>query len=171
MQNDCDSEVCLEDISLVKSERLPDGFVAEIGNPSLENHEFEDNENENGSIGHVGVRTLFIDSDSEEESGNYDPNEVNVDKAATRKVAKNEKIIADSNEGNSEGKYDHLISEYMDMHCEICKHPFGSLFEARRHYLKQHKRNSAAVKCCKRRIQMTDILDHIQYHSNPNMFK
>lgn len=67
--------------------------------------------------------------------------------------------------------FDHLISKYMDMHCELCRHPFRTLSEASSHYRSQHQRRTATLKCCQRRIQVPDIRDHIQYHLNPNLFK
>lgn len=68
-------------------------------------------------------------------------------------------------------KFDHLISKYMDMKCEICRHPFDTLSDASYHYRSKHQRRTAKLKCCQRRIKMPDIRDHIQYHLNPNMFK
>lgn len=68
-------------------------------------------------------------------------------------------------------RFDHLISKYMDMYCEVCQHPFNTLSEASSHYRSQHQRRTATLKCCQRRIKMPDIRDHIKYHLNSNAFK
>lgn len=67
--------------------------------------------------------------------------------------------------------FDHLISKYMEMHCELCQHPFATLSEASSHYRSKHQRRTATLKCCQRRIKMPDIRDHILYHLNPDLFK
>lgn len=68
-------------------------------------------------------------------------------------------------------KLDHLITKYMEMHCELCRHPFATLSEVSSHYRSEHQRRAATLKCCQRRIKMPDIRDHIQYHLNPDVFK
>lgn len=65
---------------------------------------------------------------------------------------------------------DHLISNYMDMHCEVCKIPFATLKEVYPH-LQNHNKKFVPMRCCKRRITLVDIRGHIQYHLNPDTFK
>lgn len=67
-------------------------------------------------------------------------------------------------------RFDHLISDYMLMHCEICQEPLATLSKACSHYRRKHQRFTALMKCCQRRIKLTDIRNHIQYHLNPGAF-
>lgn len=67
-------------------------------------------------------------------------------------------------------KIDELISDYMDMFCEVCEEPIGKLSEVRGHYLYKHQRRTITLKCCQQRIQITDIRDHIKYHLKPDAF-
>lgn len=78
----------------------------------------------------------------------------------------------DANSGNHwPRKFDHLISNHIDMLCEICQHPFETLSEASNHYIGQHKQRTILVKCCQKRITiLTELRDHIQYHLNPDKF-
>lgn len=79
---------------------------------------------------------------------------------------------ASANPINAPNKeFDHLISKFMDMQCELCRQPFGTLSQASSHYRSKHQRRTATLKCCQRRIKMPDIRDHIQHHLNPNLFK
>lgn len=68
-------------------------------------------------------------------------------------------------------KFDKLAPNYIDMVCERCKHPFTRLSEARKHYRLKHKQRNAWVKCCQKKMDLYDIIEHIQYHLNPEIFK
>lgn len=65
---------------------------------------------------------------------------------------------------------DHLIANYMDMHCEVCQMPFATLKEVFPH-LRDHNKSLVPMRCCKRRIRVNDIRGHIQFHLNPDTFK
>lgn len=67
--------------------------------------------------------------------------------------------------------FDKLIPICMNMQCDTCQHPFGSLSEATRHYKRKHKRRSVSVNCCQRKVLLKGIRDHIRYHLDPNTFK
>lgn len=64
-----------------------------------------------------------------------------------------------------------MVSNYMDMACEICEYPFDSLATANGHYRKEHNKRGIIVKCCQKRVDLYDIFEHIQYHLDPDIFK
>lgn len=66
---------------------------------------------------------------------------------------------------------DHLIANYIDMNCDLCKMPFNSLSDAISHYRNNHNKYTALLRCCQRRIQTSYIRDHVRYHLNPDIFK
>lgn len=68
-------------------------------------------------------------------------------------------------------RFDHLISKYMNMICEVCKHRFKTLTEAISHYRYEHNQQAVTVKCCQRQLSLRDIRYHIQFHLNPDVFK
>lgn len=79
----------------------------------------------------------------------------------TEKASKSQKI----NEENE------LIREYFDMHCELCSHMFQTFLDARAHYRKLHN-ITGYLKCCSiKAYRRCKILEHINYHMNPNIFK
>lgn len=80
--------------------------------------------------------------------------------------------VASVNKNNvMRDKFDKLAPNYLDMACERCKHPFTRLSEARKHYRLEHKQRHAWVKCCQKKMDLYDIIEHIQYHLNPDIFK
>lgn len=70
-----------------------------------------------------------------------------------------------------EDKFDKLAANYMDMACELCKNPFKKLAEMRKHYRVKHKQRNVWMKCCQKRLDLYDVIEHIQYHLNPQIFK
>lgn len=58
------------------------------------------------------------------------------------------------------------------MTCTLCTTIFTSLQDARDHYLQAHENRGGFVTCCKVKIKtMTEVEDHIEWHSNPDLFK
>lgn len=98
-----------------------------------------------------------------------------------------DKKISESNENKSEidtepenhSKYDYVhltkqIAAYplSDLSCDFCKTTFRSLGEAKRHYRMQHKNPHGYIKCCKQRLKdRGHLIEHIQWHTNPDTFK
>lgn len=80
---------------------------------------------------------------------------------------------------NGQTKYDHedltkQIAAYAssDLTCDSCEATFVSLGEARRHYLQAHNIRKGYIKCCKIRLKTRGhIIEHIQWHINPETFK
>lgn len=66
-------------------------------------------------------------------------------------------------------KFDHLIANYIDMKCELCEYPFGTLMDARGHLRSVHKLRSIKMKCCQKKVDLYDVNGHIQYHLDPEI--
>lgn len=169
LEINCDSVGYDVDIPSVKLEPLPDTVVADV-QPSKDNRAFSDSDGD----------TLRdnVDDTNDNSIGNVP---IKLEKNASAKIVESHKSVqkavktSDTNtkrfEKSSE-EFDHLISNYMDMFCEICDHPFGTLPEASSHYLSKHKQTFALLKCCQRRLKMPgEIRDHIQYHLDPDKFR
>lgn len=144
----------------------PNGYVdGEDSGPDFDDNDFSsDDEN----IGNHGDSDEYI---AKFENGHSPEVEtVTIDKleSAPEMDDTTDVLVNLDNEVNTIS--DHLIPVYMEMNCEICRHPFQTLPEARRHYWKKHQRGTATLKCCQRRIRISDIRDHIQHHLNPSIF-
>lgn len=80
---------------------------------------------------------------------------------------------------NGQTKYDHedltkQIAAYplSDLSCDFCEAIFVSFGEAKRHYLQLHNTRRGYIKCCKKRLRTRGhIIEHIQWHVNPETFK
>lgn len=68
-------------------------------------------------------------------------------------------------------KFDKLAPNFMDMECEVCKQPFKKLSEARKHYRVKHKQRNVWMRCCQKRMDLYDIIEHIQHHLDPEIFR
>lgn len=164
----CDAVEFDADIGLVKSE------------PSSDADESADN-SEQTEYSQSGAHTIQYDNGDSDVAESIDKQMRNVGDAfvAVEKAIEITAKVEDSCgvngpfNANSRGneKFDHLILEYMKMHCEICQQPFATLSEAISHYRSKHQRRTVTLKCCQRRIKMPDIRDHIQYHLTPDVFK
>lgn len=110
------------------------------------------------------------DSPGSDRNDNHE-NDMNFDKgwALSAPVATSTELTAKSTAVG--GDLESLVRNYMDMECETCKHPFESLAAANGHYRREHSQRSIIVKCCQKRVDLYDMLEHIQYHLNPNIFK
>lgn len=134
----------------------------------------------------IGNNRAFPDSDDATFCDNVDDTSIGnvpikIEKDASTKIVVGHKSVLEAVQTSdaitkkfekSSEEFDHLISNYMDMFCEICDHPFGTLPEASSHYLGKHKQTFALLKCCQRRLKMPgEIRDHIQYHLDPDKFR
>lgn len=59
-----------------------------------------------------------------------------------------------------------------DLSCDFCETIFDSFGEAKRHYKAQHGTPNGYIKCCNRHlITRADVVEHIEWHMNPDAFK
>lgn len=66
---------------------------------------------------------------------------------------------------------DNRIREYFDMQCDFCEHRFLTFLEARAHYREVHN-ITGYLKCCGVKIfRRGKLIEHINYHINPNEFQ
>lgn len=66
--------------------------------------------------------------------------------------------------------YDRIRS-ILDMNCAICSAPFDTFPDATKHFRDFHNR-SAYVTCCQKRLfNINRIIDHLEYHKNPEAYK
>lgn len=69
-------------------------------------------------------------------------------------------------------KYKDFMLESFDMSCDMCDAKFQSYFEARTHYKDVHDEDKGYIKCCGRKLrQFSFVMDHINAHFNPALFK
>lgn len=173
----CDTVGSDDEIAFVKTETSI-GVTSNVNHTSQSPDDFGSAsffafDNEDNNVNH---------SESDESSTKFEEeHDRNVDEAAkiaaaelavdiVAKLEDSSDVPINSNQAMNK-RFDHLISKYMDMYCEICRHPFNTLSEASSHYRSQHQRRTVTLKCCQRRINMPDIRDHIKYHLNSNAFK
>lgn len=181
VEMDCDGFKCDDDAAVLK------GLEEVVVKLEMDPMPIEISVDENASV-------LQHDADSaanncnassdEDENGQSSDNESTLISTATLPAAAAAKHVA-ANETNakimnlppkksSETVGDHLeslVPNSMDMLCEICQHPFESLTAANHHYRNTHNQRAIVVKCCQKRIDLYDMLEHIQYHLNPDIFR
>lgn len=140
------------------------------GNPTTKTEAKDESApSEDSTIGNVGPRDC--------EEFNNDSNDRHFDAGGECKGGKVTSTASDppkttkKSRKKSSTKFNHVIADYIDMACEVCKHPFQSLPEARGHLRSKHKLWSIHLKCCQRRVALYDINGHIQSHSNPEIYK
>lgn len=65
------------------------------------------------------------------------------------------------------------IPPYFDMSCDLCNSAFDTFQEVKKHYRVKHKISKGYVKCCsnKKFYKRTNVIDHIKWHLNPNLFQ
>lgn len=68
-------------------------------------------------------------------------------------------------------EFDKLAPSFMHMECEVCKQPFTKLSEVRKHYRVKHKQRNVWMKCCQKRMDLYDIIEHIRHHLDPEIFR
>lgn len=197
----CDSTECNDDILSVKLEPIPEIVVAEFEMPMLEDNELDrqlagevemaeyddntagDDVTPSDTNDDLNDRDCLndgndFDSNDDDDASEYDLNPQKLDKAAARELSLSKsadltEITSCKMKGSTRtDKFDHLICNYMDMECEKCQHPFGTLLDASSHYQNKHQQRSVFLKCCQRRVNLPgEIRDHILYHLNPDAFK
>lgn len=65
-----------------------------------------------------------------------------------------------------------LISKMVKMSCFYCDHRFSSLDELSQHHKNEHSENGPIrVKCCDTKLEIHELMDHLEYHRNPNKYK
>lgn len=201
VEMNCDSVGHDDDAASVKDDStlLPVFVITQIKSASLEWESNSDEDNFNSAVEttanndrvgeEIPAQTDTIDHfeigecsnggiDTDADASEYDPK---TDKEDEATACKDGSEIAEKRENTggtarkspstSAIKVDRLIANYLDMVCEICDQPFGTLTEATSHYRSKHKRRTATAKCCQRRMRLHDMRSHIRYHLNPDSFK
>lgn len=71
--------------------------------------------------------------------------------------------------------YEKFMLENFNMSCELCSaKDFKSFFDVKTHYMDAHQMLDGYVKCCnpnRRYIYISQVIDHIDYHLNPDALK
>lgn len=65
------------------------------------------------------------------------------------------------------------IAEYFKMNCDLCGQQLSSLDSVKAHFSKKHKLDRGYLICCcnKKAKMRKSIIEHVQWHMNPNMFR
>lgn len=65
-----------------------------------------------------------------------------------------------------------IMDAHFNMKCDFCDTVFDGIKTARPHYLKQHNIRFGYIKCCNIKLRHNQIvLDHIQWHIDPDTFR
>lgn len=165
----------VDDIPLVKLEPK-----ADVETSSMKDDRIDADKMNNSSPDHFGDADFSNDAfDTDDDESEFNK-KADVSNAKTAHdlsqeiagIGKNTTAAKSKKVRRSSGKFDYLISSYINMFCDICEHPFETLTEATLHYRREHNRKYVNVKCCRRQISIPgEIRDHIQYHLNPVKFK
>lgn len=64
------------------------------------------------------------------------------------------------------------LRKYSDMKCDLCDIVLTDLQHAKDHYPAKHGIVNGYLRCCDAKLKKpADIIDHLRYHLNPNMFE
>lgn len=167
----CDAVEIDEEFISIKDEHIDDVATDDSILISPESRNFEDSATQESEKIENDFNDPFGIGDFGDDSINHDSDSDHVDKIDG--VYRDEVFSGAAVPSNKNKEFDHLISEYLNMVCEICEHPFETLSEAGKHYRSQHNQeiNSIKAKCCQRNISLYGARDHIQFHLNPEYFK
>lgn len=62
--------------------------------------------------------------------------------------------------------------DYVDMSCSMCPTMFDTIQNARQHYLEIHRLRNGYLRCCQIKMKsLTEVKEHIEWHSNPDLFR
>lgn len=160
-----------DDIQL-KSEPIDEDIEKiDLPLPTIDEIVLHSSENRNGYLNNSN-------HDHESDGENYfdaavcnsSDDELNLTQTTVAKIVSTSVASVRKNQSECE-KFDKLAPNYMDMACELCKHPFQKLSDARKHYRVKHKQRNVWIKCCRKKIDLYDIIEHIQYHLKPDIFR
>lgn len=98
---------------------------------------------------------------TDEEAANYS----NDDSGASAFASKEDSKRSGAKE------FDHLISNCLNMICDVCDHSFETLSDLLKHYRDIHHQDRVQMQCCDRQMDLYDIRDHIQSHLYPDDYK
>lgn len=64
------------------------------------------------------------------------------------------------------------MKTFVDRTCDICHVKLDTLTEAQNHYLNEHKNSKGYFKCCESKLAFEQsLIDHLNWHANPNIFR
>lgn len=65
------------------------------------------------------------------------------------------------------------VAEYFKMNCDLCGQQLDSLDNVQDHFSKKHKlKRGYLICCCNKKAKMRNsIIEHVQWHMDPNMFR
>ncbi|XP_065086637.1 transcription factor grauzone-like [Ochlerotatus camptorhynchus] len=67
---------------------------------------------------------------------------------------------------------DQLFNKHFRMICDLCGTSAATFTILRSHFWKEHKRRDGYVVCCNKKLSKRyTILDHIDFHANPDVFR
>lgn len=65
-----------------------------------------------------------------------------------------------------------LISEFMNMTCFYCGIQINTVYEITEHHQDEHSDEyHLRVKCCDTKLELTELLEHMEYHRQPDKYK
>ncbi|XP_031634974.1 zinc finger protein 91-like [Contarinia nasturtii] len=121
--------------------------------------------------------------ESSSEDDNVEPSFEDIKEPTKEKSRKRQKTVKPKDKPTRKkektkvvkGKFEKLFAEnkhLFDMSCDLCPTIFKTLYEAKNHYVKVHKRQYGYIKCCNQRlVYPSTVLKHFQRHLDPNKYK
>lgn len=107
--------------------------------------------------------TKVVNDDRETQDSSIEENRIHT----SRVVVLPKEIIKKpaTNNGTSQ------ISKDMSMTCVACDLPINTISELIMHYEDEHKEARIQVKCCETKLEINELLDHMEYHENPDKYR
>lgn len=63
------------------------------------------------------------------------------------------------------------ISDLMSMNCFYCNFQFNTLSQLIKHFQSEHNDRCIKIRCCDTNLKMDELLEHMEYHKNPDKYK
>lgn len=172
----CDADDIDGDNVSVKMEPMDHNFEEWLDDGSFENHppdgHYEHGEADNGFINYEAIveESKFMNWTAEE-------NEL----ATTKVIALPQSITAQSINGKSvkislapcTGTTANApqISNSIKMTCAKCNLSIKTVSELIKHNRNEHHDEHIRLKCCETKLKIHDLLDHMEYHRNPDKYR
>uniref|UniRef100_A0A1I8P7I8 C2H2-type domain-containing protein n=1 Tax=Stomoxys calcitrans TaxID=35570 RepID=A0A1I8P7I8_STOCA len=135
-----------------------------------ESHNDSDSQNDTESTKNKNNDVLDITNDSGLKPHNKSDLEEHIF-SMTRPTKKMNKIDNSYVPKMELSQYDEFLKKHFEMKCAICQKKFDKFSLLCNHYSSAHNGQGYAVCCDKKFFRRLDLIDHINYHLNPEYFK
>lgn len=110
----------------------------------------------------------YVDDECETQNSVETRDEFSTSKVVVRPINTDEKPSTNEITTNNAAPE---ISEVMNMSCFYCNFQFKTLSQLIKHFQSTHNDRCIKIRCCDTNLKMNELLEHMEYHKNPDKYK